>query len=368
MRKIFITGATGFLGSYLLKRFLDDEDIMPIVLARAKRGVSSIKRIEDVFIYFYGKNKYKIMLKRIKIVKGEVDKKNLGLDTGTRGELIKDVDEIYHSAAIAQFRVPLGIIRKVNVEGTENVLKFAMECKNKGRLKKFNHISTTYVGGTKEGVFYENEFDVSQKFNNTYEQTKFESELLVRDYMKKGLSATIFRPSILTGDSINGKTSNFKMLYQPLHFFAAELFDAIPADRDTQFNLIPVDFVAHAIYTVTNNDMKNGAIYHITNPITVSAGHFIDVASDFFGFRKPEFIPLSEFDMDRLTVVQKNLLEPYIPYFNYRLSFDSTNAKRTWERKGLLCPIVDDDLLIKLFKFCIVSGYIKPKRQYVTAG
>ncbi|MCX5677793.1 MAG: SDR family oxidoreductase [Candidatus Omnitrophica bacterium] len=367
MRNVFITGATGFLGSYLLKRILDDGDTRPIVLARGKKTGSAAERVKNIAKYFYGGN-YATALKRIRVVEGEVDKEFLGIDNAIRKPLIKEVDEIYHSAAIAEFRIPLDRIRRSNVIGTENVLKFAMECKASGHMKKLNHISTTFVAGKKSGVFYEKDLDVGQKFNNTYEQSKFEAEILVHKYMKKGLTAAIFRPSILTGDYVAGRTSNFKMLYQPLRFFVRELFDAIPADRSTCFNMIPVDFTAEAICAITKENESIGGTYHIANTRIMPLGSFIDVASDFFGFKKPEFVPLKDFSMNTLTTVQKNLIEPYIPYFNYKTIFDSVNTMDMLEEKGFQCPIVDTDFLVKLFKFCDETGFMKRKKRYVTAG
>lgn len=368
MKNILITGATGFLGRYLLKKILENEDLTPVVLVRGRKDEPVDKRMERVLGYFYGSNRVKVILKRIKIVEGEVDRESLGLDKKIRQSLIDEVDEIYHCAAIAAFRIPLETIRKSNVAGTENVMKFAVDCKNKGRLKRINHISTTYVAGTKRGVFYENELDVGQKFNNTYEQSKFEAEIIVQDYRKRGLEIAVFRPSILTGDSITGKTASFKMLYQPLRFFSSELFEAIPADRNAQFNLIPVDSVAEAIYLIANARGTDNRTFSISNSSTVSAGHFIDVASDFFGFIKPELIPLKEFDLNRLTYVQKNLLDPYIPYFDHNPIFDSSNAKAILSKNKFNYPIVDNGLLTRLFKYCVDSGFIKLRRKYVTAG
>ncbi len=366
-KNVLITGATGFLGSQILKELLNDDDICPTVLARSKKKESVNSRIEKTLKYFYG-DKYKAFLKRVKIVEGSLETASLGLDDAIAENIIEETDEIYHSAAVAEFRVPLETIRKANVRGTNSIMEFAVKCKDRGRLKRVNHISTTYVAGTKEGVFYEKDIDVGQKFNNTYEQTKFEAELLVHEYMKKGLDVTIHRPSILIGDSVTGKTSNFKMLYQPLHFFSAELFEAIPADKDADENLIPVDLAARAICIIAKAKESVNKTYHIANTACVKVGHFLDVAGDFFGFKKPELVDKKDFDMKRLTFVQRNLIGPYIPYFNYKTGFDVANARSILERNGFHYQAVSDHLLIKLFKFCADSGFVKPKRRYVAAG
>jgi len=368
MRNIFITGATGFLGSYLLKCFLDDDEVAPIVLARGKKGESAAERIKKTLKYFYGEEKYKAVLKRLKIIEGEIDNKTLGMDTRTRQSLANEIDEIYHSAAITEFIFPLDKIRKINVDGTENILKFALECRDKGRLTKVNHVSTAYVKGAKKGIFFENELTVGQEFNNSYEQSKFEAEKLVQKYREQGLAITIFRPSTITGDYATGKTSNFKMLYQPLHFFNAELFEIVPGNGFTLANLIPVDFAAKEICLIGKEKESNNRTFHIVSSSSVQIEHFFDLASDFFGFKKIKFIPLRHFNMTTLTDIQRILINPFIPYFEQDHLFDLSNTKKVLDRKSFKGPIIDNSFLLKLFKFCITSGFIKPKRQYVTAG
>jgi len=367
MKNIFITGATGFLGSYLLKRFLDDADVCPIVLARAKKDMSAEARVLNTLKYFYGEKGAPKMLKRIKVVEGDVSFENCGMDESVRKSLIEEVDEIYHSAAIAEFRVPLETIRRSNVKGAMNVFDFALECADNDHFNKVNHISTTFTAGTKVGIYYENELKVGQGFHNTYEQSKYEAEILAHEYMAQGLKITIFRPSILSGDYQFGKTSNFKMLYQPLHFFAGELFDALPATASCEQNLMPVDSAADAIYRIANEKDVEGRTFHISNTKEVTFGHFMGLASDFFGFKKPDFVKPELFNMDNLSIVQRRLIEPYIPYFNYNLKFDCTKALAVLKRCKFTFPEITDSFLIKLFSFCAETGFIKPKRQYVTA-
>jgi len=288
-----------------------------------------------------------------------------------RGSVIErladEIDEIYHSAAIAEFRVPLNDIRKVNVNGVNNIMEFATLCSKNGKTIRVNHVSTAYVAGTFRGLFNENDLDIGQKFNNTYEQSKYEAESVINAYRMKGLKVTIFRPGILTGDSQTGRTSNYKMLYQPLRFFSEELYSAIPANKDANENLIPVDVAAKEIITIANDSKSAGATYNITNPTPLKAGHFVDVASKYFGFRKPDFIPVEKFDMATLTYVQRILIEPFVPYFNYNPLFDTSNSTKILNTYNYKCPSIDDNMLLRLFRYCVESGFIKRKRNSVVA-
>ena len=89
-----------------------------------------------------------------------------------------------------------------------------------------------------------------------------------------------------------------------------------------------MDEVSEAIYLIANDDEADKRIYHIVHPNEVNLGYFINSASDFFGFRKPELIPSKDFDMGSLTPVQKKIIEPYIPYFNYETKFEAANARK----------------------------------------
>lgn len=367
-RNIFITGATGFVGSHLLKCMLDDKDVKPIVLVRDKKGVNFEDRVLATLKYLYSDKDASKMFKRIKIIKGDITDAHCGIDERVRKELVDEIDEIYHCAAIVDFKVPLEEIRKVNVNGVKNILDLGMECREQKRLKKINHISTTYVAGNTRGIFYERDLNVGQRFNNTYEQTKFESESLIAEYGQRGLKCTILRTSILTGDYVSGKTSSFKMLYKPLHLFSTELLGAIPADKNAYFNLLPIDFAASAMFKVGSNSDSANKTFHISSPEDFLVGEFIDIASDFFGFKRPRLIPVADFDMKSLSPVQKELLNPYVPYFNSNLKFDISNAKDVLNRLGVAYPSMDKKFLVRLFSFCVKSGFIKPKRQYVAAG
>jgi thioester reductase-like protein len=365
MKNILITGSTGFLGSYLLKRFLDDEDIAPVVLVRGANGRTAAQRVADTLSYFYKEPELAVFIKRIRIVQGDILSRGLGISPQERRYLAENLDEIYHSAAMAEFRVPLEKIRKSNVDGTRNILDLAAECGRSGRFHRFNHISTVYIAGNAKGVFREDMLDLGQDFKNTYERSKFEAEVLVNKYGATGLKTSIFRPSIITGDSSKGKTSNFRMLYQPLHFFAANLFRDVPGNADTEANLIPVDTAADMIYLISRRD-SSGGTYHIVNNSTVKVGRFFGMASEYFGFDRLRFIPVKDFDFGTLTAVQTRMLEPFIPYFDYSQYFDRTGSEAALRKTAFSYPAYDDSMIIRLFDYCVSSGFIQRKKHYVS--
>ena len=163
---IFITGGLGSLGFYIVKSLLKDKDVSLMLLARRKNGKPAKTRLEEVVKRNYRGN-YKNILKRITLIEGDITDRELFIDRTNWKKLRNSIDTLYHSAALCEFAVPLDKIRKINVEGTDNVFNFASDCFKSGRLKKVNHISTVAVAGDKQGEFYENQLEVNQGFNNT---------------------------------------------------------------------------------------------------------------------------------------------------------------------------------------------------------
>jgi len=246
---IFLTGATGLVGSYLLKILLQNGHKV-YCLARSKDNKSAKQRVVDI-LNFWDKKVYPKYRRKLIVLEGDIAKKDLGLSRSNRDLLKKGIEEIFHSAAVTDINWPLNKIRKINVGGTKNVLDFAVKCK---KLKKVNHISTAYVCGNYNGVFTENDLDVGQGFNSTYEQSKFEAEKLVRAYRKK-LPVDIYRPSVVIGESKTGKINEFRNIYQFLHLCSQEIFDSLPI-LNGHVSIVFIDDCARALYTISQETLN----------------------------------------------------------------------------------------------------------------
>ncbi len=358
MRNIFISGATGFLGWDLVKNLVKDGDSRLYLLVRGSSEENARDRVKKLIGKSYGTNGIKEVSERLEVIKGDVTEKSLGISSKKIKELQKKIDTIYHCAALCEFEIPLGRIRKINVTGTQNMLEFAMKCRQDGSFNSFHHVSTVAIMGKSGGVFYENELDKNQRFNNTYEQSKFEAEKLVNRYREKGLSVSVYRPSIITGDSTTGEVSNFQMLYQPLHIISLEIFNKIPANKEMDYNLVPVDYVARAISLISSVS-DNNKNYHLTNPNTITLDFLLDVASSYFGFKKPKIMISKEFNFKTLKGFRRKVLNPYLPYLNHeKVVFDTRNFDKAISGKGFSWPAVDKDLLLRLFGYCADVNYI----------
>jgi len=336
-KTIFVDGITGLLVSFLTREILQ-KGYKIIALARASKDVSAEKRVMDAMKFVYDDEwNPEFVRDNLEIIEGDITKTDLGItNIKLKEKLISEVDIIVHSAALAELQIPINIIRRINVEGTRHILDFALRCKENGRLNKVFHISTMYIVGKKVCKVDESNLDVGQAFHNSYEQSKYEAELLTKEYSKKGLNISIFRPSMIMGDSKTGRTNSFRLFYQPLHYFSRELFSCYPGNFDCSQNLINIDTVASAMSFLL--ERQENCTYHIISPHSTTIKLLIESAAEYFGFKVPRFIPIEEFNFNRLTPAQIQLARPHIPYFNYKALFMSENTHQILTKYGFSYP------------------------------
>lgn len=263
----FLTGATGALGREVLARLLaEDPRAEFTLLVRGVPGgeggdpaAGAAARLEELVgyleAYFVG-----LPVARLCALPGDVERPRLGLSGDDHSRLAQRITHIVHCAAGTKFNLPLAAARRTNVGGTREVLAFARHC---ARLVGLSHVSTAYVAGDREGRIHEDELDRGQGFNNSYERSKFEAEVLVRSYLGS-LPITVFRPSIIVGDSRDGHLADFATVYRPLRAIALGRAGALPGDPDTLLDLVPVDYVAEGIVRATCHPARRGATYHLT--------------------------------------------------------------------------------------------------------
>ncbi|MDD2689044.1 MAG: SDR family oxidoreductase [Candidatus Omnitrophica bacterium] len=343
-RTIFITGATGLVGSYLLKTLLLNGHKV-YALARNADDKSAEKRILEILRSW----DEKISTEKLRIIEGDITKDSLDLDEKTRELLKNEIEEIFHAAAITDLNQPMAKMRKVNVEGTRNVLDLAKEF---SKIVKINHISTAYIYGDYNGLFKESDLDVGQKLYTNYEETKFRAEQLVEEYRKKGFWVDIYRPSIVVGDSKNGKTFQFKHIYQFISLCELEIFDTLPI-LDAYVSLEPVDLLAEAIYIISINTKDKNRNYHPFPKKLIRVEDIINIASQLLNFKKPKIVSLEDFKIERLTASQRAILKNSILSVNLKKTLDSNYTNAILSKLDFKFPDIDNGLIAKILKYFV---------------
>lgn len=279
-------------------------------------------------------------------VAGDVTEPGLGVPV----EDLADVTHVIHCAASVSFDLPLAEARGVNVTGTQHVLD---ACRTMPLLKRLDAVSTCYVAGRRTGLILESDLEHDSGFHNTYEQTKYESEILLRGAMSE-LPIAVHRPSIVVGDSRTGRTGAWKVLYWPLKVIARGWLPVIPYDADSRLDIVPVDFVADGVLTLASDPTTVGGTFHL------AAGPGRDTTTgELFSrvFRKldrrpPLRVPPAVFRRGirpLLLVVPSQRLKRtltaglvYRPYLELGLRFDTTQADDHLAPAGVTCPAVTD--------------------------
>jgi long-chain acyl-CoA synthetase len=287
---VLLTGATGFVGMELLARYLERTDRDVFALVRAADGDAARARMTGTLTRLgLAPERYEA---RLTAVPADVEREGLGIDPERRAELAERVREVIHSAASVSFTLPLEDSRHINVDGTRHMLEFAAEAHECGGLDRFAYVSTAYVAGTHPHEFREDQLEVGQGFRNPYERSKFEAELLVRRHAAT-LPIQIFRPSIIVGERHTGWTASFNVLYSPLKAFVRGALPFLPADRSAPVDVVPVDYVADAIFTLAGEPVRvPGETFHLVSGAgATTVGRLTERAASHLDRRPPWILP-----------------------------------------------------------------------------
>ncbi len=344
---VFLTGATGFVGMEVLARYLERTRRPVYAAVRARDGSEARTRLREAVKCMLGDPD--AHADRLFAVPADIERPRLGLGDRERDELAERIGDIVHSAASVSFTLPLDRSREINVEGTRRILELAELCERRGGLRSYSHISTAYVAGTHRGEFREDQLDVGQGFRNPYEQSKFEAEMLVREH--RDLPVQIFRPSIVVGERTTGWTASFNVLYSPLKAFVRGTLPALPARRSSPVDVVPVDYVADAVFKLSNEPRDGTGTYHlVAGPGATNVGRLIELSAQRVGQREPVVIPPGLFKRVVYPLLahsgkrRRQGLErtrAYFPYFAMDVSYGNTNARGRLEPDGIEVPPIE---------------------------
>ena len=356
---VLLTGTTGFVGMELLARYLERSDRQIVTFVRAPDDRGAKVRMDAVLENLYGSRAGRYGA-RVEAYAADLTAGGLGLAPELRDRLACRVSTIVHSAASVSFAMPLGEARAINLEGTRRMLEFAEAARACGGLRRYAHVSTAYVAGDHRGRFAECDLDLGQAFNNSYEQSKFEAEQLVRSH--GDLPSTILRPSIVVGDRRSGWTSAFNVLYWPLRAFARGLFTAVPAIPSAPVDVVSVDYVADAIHALAEAEGGVGETYHLTaGPDASTIAEIAQLASRYFRRPPPQVVPPAEFSTAGCSVAEASALNAgreYFPYFATSTVFDQTATSARLEPLGIsVSPL--HDYMERLLDFATRSRWGK---------
>lgn len=372
---MLLTGATGFVGMELLARYLEHTNRRVYALVRAPSKRAAAVRMRRTLNSLFGPDHP--YADRVTPVRGDITRPSLGL-RGDENWLSEQVSEIVHGAASVSFELDLRQSRAINVEGTRRVLELARRCQAHGGLRRLSYISTAYVAGEHEGCFSEDDLDVGQSFRNSYELSKFEAEGLVTR-ARTHLPITVLRPSIVVGERESGWTASFNVLYWPLRAFARGAYMALPARSNAPVDIVPVDYVADAIFALSQTPEAESSTFHLTaGPHTSNVGELVVLATKRFQRPAPRLIepclyhrvvhPLlvrASSDQHHRKALARS--KTFFPYFAVGVHYDNRRARVALRASGV-SPTPLRGYFDRLVDFAIAADWGRRKITRAGAG
>jgi thioester reductase-like protein len=353
-QSILLTGATGLLGRYLLRDLLASGRSVG-VLIRGDRQRTAAERLDEL-LAFAGESRGR-SLPRPTLLEGDLRMPGLGLGAAERSWLAREARAVIHAAAyVAYHPTPDGEPWETNINGLYRLLHL---CRSLG-VTAVHHVSTAFLCGDRRGTVYEEELDIGEGSGNAYEQSKFAAEQTLRDF--PGIQATVYRPSIVVGDSRTGYTSTYHHFYRFLEL-AVRLFGrpaaTMPARRLTlrlplsgaeRQNIVPVDWVSRALIKLTKQPQRHGRTYHLVANRSVPIREVTAIIEDLLQFDGIHWVGADGL-LDP-TSVEQMVLEQFEDYWSYLRSdviFDCRNTREALP--DLPPPAFNRELAARLLSF-----------------
>jgi nucleoside-diphosphate-sugar epimerase len=271
LTRVVITGANGFVGSEVLRAFYDAgiDGKRLIAVVRKKHGLSPQQRMQQVFQRWVRAG---VFSPNQDIAAFSEAVEYLEWDDFARFLAQGENVSVIHAAADTAFDLPLAESRRINVGLTRDVIDIAQQ--QAACVERFLFVSTAFVAGKRCGRIMESDQGCPSAFNNAYEQSKWESEQLVR---RSSLNWCIVRPGIIVGDSRTGFTLHFRVVYSVVRMWLRDVVPRAPLSRLAKVDLVPSDFVAKALLhlcelpleTVSRKTLHLCAGDHAPGPVEV---------------------------------------------------------------------------------------------------
>ncbi|MBD9357736.1 SDR family oxidoreductase [Methylomonas albis] len=272
-KRYFVTGATGAIGSALIPLLLEEPDSQIWLLIRGKSSEHLMKRLEELFDFWEMAEPLALdARKRIFPLLGDTDQNQFALANEPYAKIAQQCTHIIHCAGVVKMNLPLEIARQHALGAAKNIVELALACKQSGNLQKIEYVSTVGVGGKMPGILPETWITKPREFHNTYEQSKAEAEIYLRDQIEQHhLPITVHRPSMVVGDSKTGKIIHHQIFYHICEFLAGRrTYGLLPNLGNAKLDTIPVDYVASVIQWSSLQQDTAGEIFHLCSGPTQS--------------------------------------------------------------------------------------------------
>lgn len=371
---ILLTGATGFLGIYLLRELLSTTDATVYCHGRAKSEADLLARLRDAAVRYFGDD-LGAYLARIVPLPGDLAKPRIGLSEEDFERLAATVDVIHHPGGMVNFIYPYSHMRAANVEGTREIIRLAA----RHRHIPIHYTSTTAVlaGFGTAGVRHVDEdtpLAHADHLSVGYVESKWVGEALLLRAAEQGLPVAIYRAADISGDRAHGAWNLATEMCAMMKFVVDT---GLAPVAELPLDYTPVDVFAAAVAHIAATSLPRGDVYHLTNPGKVNIAVLVDRlrahGHDVHEVSWTDWID----EMVRVAIEQSDHpMTPFAPLFIDRCAtgvmsvaemylddtfpvFSRTNVENALRGSGIEIPPVDAAMLDRYIGYLTGIDFLK---------
>jgi long-chain acyl-CoA synthetase len=363
------TGSTGYIGAHIASNLLTGYDAPLNLLVRARDEQEARERLwRSLQLHLDFPQFREYVETRIRIFRGDLTDAHFGLADDDYADLVKTTDSVIHCAASLNRKSEKSCLN-VNLRGTLEVIQLAQRARDQHGLRRFSHVSTVAVAGQRSNEVVEEDtsIDWARSDYDPYARTKKFCEHMVHQLLPD-VQRTIFRPSIVLGDSRKPETNQFDMVRAFVFLAGLPVLPFRPTDK---IDIVNVDFVAGAVADLHMKPKPDYTIYHLSSGRdSETFSQLTDSLAKATGKRGPMFAPKFEKSTSKMVNALAgkagkigglaNLLKVFLPYLVWNTVFDNTRATTELGRK----PVPFSQYSFGLLKFSRENHFVYKYRDW----
>jgi len=370
---IFLTGSTGYLGSYLAAGLFAGHSDRLNLLVRAKSEQEARERLwQSLQLHFSFPEFLEYLNTRVRIFRGDLTGDHFGLSDDDYHALVDSTDSVLHCAASLNRKSEKQCLN-VNLRGSLEVIQLARRAQNHHGLRRYSHVSTVAVAGKRnnEVVTEDASIDWNRSDYDPYARTKKFCEHMVHQLLAD-VPHTIFRPAIVMGDSRRPETTQFDMV-QAFDMLARLL--VLPLRPDDKIDIVPANYVGGAIVKIHQMEKPSFGIYHLSSGTgSQTYKELTDSLAQQGGWTKPSYQPWLGGPFSRTVnwLSAKGgavgygalLLKVFWPYLDWNTVFDNSRVVQDMGES----PAKFSSYAYPLLQFSRANKFKYPAKTWPTNG